>query len=174
MDRQQRPGRRRRPRMESMNNKPNQILNSFIKGDNGGHDGLINPRVVPIHRAAAQTKDAERSRCETNLPFLSIVTHFLMLPFLPPSVFHLKSIFLCSFSIFVITPVSFTQQSYCRGLFVPPPPPPGDDLPASIPLPVTDFILLVSIFLTSSGHIASAMGRKGQSANAQSDSRYIT
>lgn len=42
------------------------------------------------------------------------------------------------------------------------------------PLFVTDFVLRVSIFLTSLGHIASEIGRKGQSVNAQSDSRYIT
>lgn len=45
---------------------------------------------------------------------------------------------------------------------------------ASISVPVTDFIPVVSIFLTSLGHIAPETGRKGQSVNAQSDSRYIT
>lgn len=48
----------------------------------------------------------------------------------------------------------------------------GSSCPISFPL--TDFIFCVSIPLTSSGHDASEIGRKGQAANSQSDSRYIT
>lgn len=57
----------------------------------------------------------------------------------------------------------------CGGLYVL-----AERPPVQFIFRVTDFILYVSIFLTSAGHIASEIGRKGHGVNAQSDSRYIT
>lgn len=106
---------------------------------------------------------------------LSVLSHFLMLPSsLCSSTGSLKLHF-PNFSILQFRVISCALHSHlrviCCGLYVVPPQWRVSLLNFFL---VTDFILYVSIFLTSLGHIASEIGRKGQSVNAQSDSRYIT